>query len=682
MAKESAPPPRHEYFRYNGNHITRGPYLIIALFVATAFCLLAISQLQANILDAVRAYVAAEGLWSKGQKDAVYCLTSYARSRDEADYQAFVAAITVPLGDRKARMALQQPEPDREQARIGFLQGGNHPDDIDKLIDFFVDFENLRQMESAILTWTEGDEKIAELRQLGETLHAAITANRADTARIPAILAKVGAINSQLTELETRFSSTLGGAARWSRKLTRNVMLGSLLLLLGTALLLSWRIVHGIHRTEQILLRSEARFRRIVDSNMVGIFFWQSDGTIYDANDAFLQMLGYDFRELESDAINWLQLTPPENRQDEITTMQEIVAHGSCTPFEKEYIHKDGHRIPVYFGGALLDEPQSRGVAFVLDITERHKKKQMQRLAATVFRAAAEAIIVTDSTPAIQAVNPAFTLVTGYTEKEVLGKNPNILNSGRQDSSFYHEMWRELEESGRWSGEIWNRRKNGQVFPEWLSIGVIRNQQNKVVQYVGIFTDITDRKAKEDVIWHQAHYDTLTDLPNRDLFRDRLSQQIALAKRENSLIALMFIDLDRFKQINDTLGHRAGDLLLQEVAKRLSGNIRESDTIARLSGDEFTVILPHLHHRHPAQDAELVAQEIISAFSSPCVLRDKEVTITVSIGIAFYPNDALTMETLMNRADKAMYAAKKSGRNNFRFYTGKEEREPDQDLPD
>lgn len=355
---------------------------------------------------------------------------------------------------------------------------------------------------------------------------------------------------------------------------------------------------------------------------------------------------------MQAGAIDWQRMTPPEYLDADARALQQLKERGACAPYEKEHIHCDGHRIAVTIGGALLDGEEQGGVAFVLDITERWQAAQMQQRASTVFQAASEAIIVTDNTPAIRAVNPAFTLITGFTEEDVVGKNPNIFASGHHDADFYRAMWAELNETDHWRGEVWNRRKNGEVFPEWLSIGAVRDQHGKVAQYVGIFSDITDRKKEERVIWHQAHYDILTDLPNRALFRDRLHQQLAMARRKRSGLGVMFIDLDRFKQVNDTLGHKAGDDLLQRIARNLNESARESDTVARLSGDEFTMILPEVYDQN---DVKRVADAVMRRCSEPMELNDEEVRVTLSIGIALYLQDA-----------------KDAGRNSYCFYADAE----------
>jgi len=282
-----------------------------------------------------------------------------------------------------------------------------------------------------------------------------------------------------------------------------------------------------------------------------------------------------------------------------------------------------------------------------------------------MFHGSSEAILITDVNKRIVAINPAFTEITGYGVEEAIGKNPNILNSGRQTPDFYQKMWASINMAGQWQGEIWNRRKTGEIYPEWLSIGVVKNSKGEVINYISLFSDITERKAAEQQIEFLAHYDALTRLPNRALFADRLRSALLAAERNNNKVALLFLDLDKFKAINDTMGHLAGDLLLQSVATRLLTCVRESDTICRQGGDEFMILLSMIGN---ATDVEHVAQKIIAVMKEPHRIEGRDLIVTFSVGISIFPDDAGDVDAMVKCADDAMYRAKEHGRNNYQFF--------------
>jgi diguanylate cyclase (GGDEF)-like protein/PAS domain S-box-containing protein len=287
------------------------------------------------------------------------------------------------------------------------------------------------------------------------------------------------------------------------------------------------------------------------------------------------------------------------------------------------------------------------------------------KLTARVFENAAEGVMITAPDGTILDVNRAFTQVTGYTREEAVGSTPRLLKSGRHDEQFYLRIWEALRREGHWNGEIWNRRKNGETYPEWLSINVVEDEAGAVSHYVALFSDITTTKRNEERLDRLAHYDPLTGLPNRTLFRERLEQALALAERRGAPLGLLFIDLDRFKMVNDTLGHGAGDQLLAEVARRLRRCLRRSDTAARLSGDEFVTILAEVDG---AEGAKEVARKILTTMAYPFEVGGQEVFVTTSIGIAIYPHHGTDAESLVKAADLAMYDAKERGRNNYRLH--------------
>lgn len=284
------------------------------------------------------------------------------------------------------------------------------------------------------------------------------------------------------------------------------------------------------------------------------------------------------------------------------------------------------------------------------------------QLAASVFETASEAMLVTDPDNRIITVNPAFTATTGYALHEIVGKDPRFLSSGKQGAEFYQKMWHSLNTVGRWSGELWNKRKNGELFAEWLSVNTIFNEDGSKRMHLAIFSDVTEKKQADEIIWRQANFDLLTQLPNRRMFRDRLDHEIKMAHRTGSSLALLFIDLDHFKQVNDTMGHEIGDLLLIKAAERMNNSVRESDTVARMGGDEFTAILPQVDS---PDDANRVAQSILSSLEKPFELNGLTVNISGSVGVAVYPADAKDIDELIKQADNAMYLAKNKGRGRY-----------------
>ncbi|HEY0721551.1 MAG TPA: diguanylate cyclase [Gammaproteobacteria bacterium] len=301
-----------------------------------------------------------------------------------------------------------------------------------------------------------------------------------------------------------------------------------------------------------------------------------------------------------------------------------------------------------------------------LRITLKHNQRLVSTLMLKVFENASEGVIITDPQAKILRVNHAFSRLTGYREAEVVGQRTNLLYSGRQNDEFYRQMWHQLLETGHWEGEIWNRRKNGDVYLEWLSIAAVKDSSGHTSHYVAVFSDITRAKENEQQLRHLAHFDQLTQLPNRILFHDRLHQAMAMARREGKQVAVLFLDLDGFKAVNDQLGHAAGDELLRQVAKRLQENLRESDTVSRYGGDEFTIVLPDVSSR---DGIATTATKLVEAVARPYLIGGHSAHITTSLGISLYPSLADSGDKLITQADMAMYHAKNHGKNHFEFFT-------------
>lgn len=312
--------------------------------------------------------------------------------------------------------------------------------------------------------------------------------------------------------------------------------------------------------------------------------------------------------------------------------------------------------------GKLLPTDLAKGLA---GKPEQMQLEEAVQLIALMDLYSSESMIVTDDYGVIVNVNRAFTAVTGYAAAEVIGKNARLLHSGRHDQAFYRAMWNDISTTGRWQGEIWNRRKNGELYLEWITINTLCNTEGEV-RHVGLFSDITRIKTSEALIWQQANFDMLTGLPNRHMFQSRLDLEIKKARQDQSSMAVLFVDIDNFQEVNDTLGHNLGDQLLVEAARRVRTCLSEADAVARISGDEFAVVVSDLSD---AGSVETIVQQIMDAMSAVFQLGAEKSYVSVSIGISLYPEDAVNAENLLKNAGQAMYAAKSQGRNNFCYFT-------------
>lgn len=317
---------------------------------------------------------------------------------------------------------------------------------------------------------------------------------------------------------------------------------------------------------------------------------------------------------------------------------------------------------------AVMDEADHKigEIHLIRDITQKLRIRQQQRLASTVFSTTNEGILVSDSLNKIQAINSAFTQITGYQESDVLGETPAILSSGRHKPSFFQALYANLKESGHWEGEVWNRRKDGSIYPCWLNISVVFDEEKQIEMYVALFNDISSRKESEQEMWLQINFDNLTGLANRYYYNNKLDQEMIRASTEKTRLAICFIDLDRFKNVNDTLGHNSGDVLLLEAANRLKACMHSTDLVARLGGDEFALLLSG---RNNLVDIERVAKKSLQALSSAFKIGEHEVFVSGSMGITIYPDDGVERKILLRNADSAMYKAKEQGRNCFEFFT-------------
>lgn len=438
----------------------------------------------------------------------------------------------------------------------------------------------------------------------------------------------------------------------------------------GRTLLFS--IIHDISdrlRAEQALREREREWQAIVENLPSMVFVKDAVNLRFlSVNSAGERVLGRSRQELIGRDNH--ELFPREQADFFASKDREALSSDAVVSIDEETIRTPhGDRILRTRKVRILDE---KGVPKYLlgiaeDMTESKAQEERLRLAAAVFRSTREGVMVTDMQQRITLINQAFTDLTGYEETEVLGCTPNLLKSGRHDARFYAEMWASLEQTGHWQGEIWNRRRNGEVFPEWMTISVVRDESGRPTHYVGVFSDISRVKQSEEQMERLAHYDPLTGLPNRLLLQSRLEHALEKARRHHRRLAVLFLDLDRFKNVNDSLGHQAGDQLLKLVTQRLAHRVRGMDTLGRLGGDEFVAIVEDIGE---PRDVLGLVSDLLDELAHPFRLMGEiEVYIGGSIGISLYPDDGENAHVLIRNADAAMYQAKSRGRQTYAFYT-------------
>lgn len=501
-----------------------------------------------SMQSSMRAYVGGEGLWSKGQKEAVFSLKAYAASKSEADYQAYLQAIAVPLGDHKARIALEQMEPDIETARQGFIEGKNHPDDVPGMIRLYLLFRHTPLLEKPIAIWAEGDEHINRLTSLGQQLRSRIQNGNIDEAELLTFFEEVDAVNQELAPLEDAFSRVLGDVSRQANLLINALVTLITLVMLGAGVALSRRMVKQRVQFSESLQQSEASLRAMIDTAMDAVVVINSESIVTHWSSQAEVMLGWSKGDAIGKPFQGLIL-PPDQRELHLQGMRRFQLTGAG-PFMNKRI------------------------------------------------------------------------------------------------------------------EVQAMRQDGSRFPVELSISSIQSQGS--LSFCAFIRDITSQKQAAEQLKNLAHYDLITGLPNRVLFQDRLNQETKQFNRNGLPLAVMFLDIDHFKDINDTLGHDKGDILLRQVAERLNRCLREADTLARFGGDEFVVILSQLHDLGAVDQA---AERMLNAISAPFYLDEEVAYVSISIGISIYPMDADSCEDLIKNADQAMYLVKKSGRNSYTYFT-------------
>ena len=385
----------------------------------------------------------------------------------------------------------------------------------------------------------------------------------------------------------------------------------------------------------------------------------------YDVNNAECQTLGYTREEMLTMSVSDID---PSFTPEMFKSLHVKLSETGSARFEGVHRRKDGSTFPVEISAQIVELDKPYAVNIVRDITERKLAEEQTRLTARVFTHAREGIMITAADGAIVDVNESFTRITGYERNDVLGQNPRLLSSGLQGPAFYKELWKELIEQGYWFGEIWNRRKNGEVYAEMLTISAIRDDQGEIRNFISLFSDITATKKYEQQLEHVAHYDALTNLPNRVLLADRLHQGMVHVQRHGQSLAVVYLDLDGFKAVNDQYGHNVGDQLLMAVARNMKATLREEDTLARIGGDEFIIILLDLADVNSSVGS---LERLLAAAAQPVHVGEYELKVSASLGITFYPqpsSDDVDADQLIRQADQAMYMAKQAGKNRYHIF--------------
>ena len=424
------------------------------------------------------------------------------------------------------------------------------------------------------------------------------------------------------------------------------------------------------HLARAALKGSEERLALALDSAQEGMWDWDMKSNRVFYSRRYCEMLGYSPEDFGTDREAWLSRLHPEDRHLAEERLRALV--DDRPPYYEGIFrlrHRNGDYRWLYARGQLLldeDGEPSRFIGTSSDITQRRADEESLRQAAVVFDSTLEGVLVTDRELKIVHVNPAFSRITGYSSDEVLGKAPNMFKSGHHDPDFYRSLWHALEQRGSWSGEIWNRRKGGDVFPIWQCIRSIHDENGNLSHYVAVFSDISAIKHSQQELDYLAHHDPLTSLPNRLLFGERIDQALQRARQDGRRGALLLVDLDHFKIVNESLGHNTGDQLLKLIGERLHNALGQGVTLARLGGDEFGLLSGDCAQ---AEHASLLAQRLLDCLEQPFSIGDETLFVGASIGISLFPDDGDSVEKLLRNADSALFRAKSSGRQTFSFYS-------------
>lgn len=641
---------------------TRRLLAVIWPFLLTVLALLLLAETRAYLLSGVRAYATGESHWSQAKAGAFRELGRYARGGDEQDYQAFLDQLAIIEGDHVARMEMLKPEFDYARARRGLIAGGNDPSDIGRMIRLFRLFHDSSGMEQVLAAWRQGDEQMQQLWRVAEELHALYAANPVpDAAKLAALQARIDATHAAMESLSTQFSNRLRVLSRQTQDFIRIATLAVALLLVVVGAIVAWRAARRQQRAEMALRVSEERHQLVLEGINDGIWDWDLVNDQMYFSPRVYEMLGYTRSKLDSSADLEHVIVDFDRAR---TTLETHIAAGDGKVLRRILRMRtaDGRVLTVLSRSITRHDSEGKALRVAgsyTDISEQVENENRLRLAASVFDAGYEGIVITDADNRVVEANKAFLALSGYRMDQLAGKPSRELYAPEMPEADLRQMRHSVAETGSWRGEVVGRKRSGEDQPLEISIVTVRDDAGKVLYRINACRDIAERKYAQARIQHLAYFDALTGLPNRSYLGTQFDQLLADAQASGNSLAVGFLDLDGFKEVNDTLGHSAGDTLLRRIAQRLREQLGEGDLLCRFGGDEFLLVLPNCD----AETAHHRLTRLIEHVRHPVPLEGRNLALTASAGFSLYPNDAIDAENLVREADLALYRAKQKGKN-------------------
>ena len=647
------------------------PFLVIVLV------LLLLANESMNILSAARAYSEGESLWSKGQKRAMFHLARYSETHSEDDYRRYREAISVPLGDEKARVELEKPDPNYAVVWQGFIEGRNHPDDIPGLIMLFRRFRRLDFMAAVIDLWAEGDRHIAELTQIADQLHTRIASGQTSMDSVLPFRDRILDIDTRLTPLTDKFTSTLGEATRKTRFILLLANLAVAGTLVPVGIYLSYLMVRRREEAERALKLSEERFNLAVTGSNDGLWDWNIEtGEVY-YSPRFKELLGYSAREMGDDVEAFNSRLHPEDMPAHEQAIDGHLQRGGPFDIEMRLQNKAGEYRWFHFRGQALRTPEGRAMRMagaMTDTTDRRltaaelfaEKERAQVTLASI----ADGVITTDTDGEVEYLNPVAEVLTGWTSASARGRPLQVIvntvdETTRNITPNPVEMVLREERTIQVPATMLLMRSDGSEIPIVQSAAPIRARTGKIIGVVLVMHDVSRERQYVAKLSYQASHDALTGLINRTDFERRLGLALKSSAELNRNHAVMYLDLDQFKVVNDTCGHAAGDQLIRQVSGVLLKRLREGDTLARLGGDEFGVLLENCPPDHALRIADQLRQTVTDFHF---VWETRSFSVGVSIGLVNIKDGPFTLADVMSAADAACYMAKEKGRNRVQLY--------------